>query len=104
MTEPMREALSTLRDHAPTLPSAKEAGEAVRAHLPNHLPDVHLPTIDTAAITERVRSGARGKWSIAALIVAGLLAAAGAAAIGFVRRHGAPTPSAAMYTPPLPKP
>lgn len=91
MTEPMREALSTLHEHLPNVDL-----DAVRDHLPS------LKDVDASAITERVKSKTRGKWSITAMIV-GLLAG-GAAVAAYLRRHREPAYSADMYTPPLPKP
>ncbi|MGN6474096.1 MAG: hypothetical protein ACTHK4_10695 [Mycobacteriales bacterium] len=99
MTEPMRDALSSLQDHLPTM-------DAVRDHIPSvdsvrdHIPS--LKDVDASAITKRVRSRASGKWSIAALL-AGLAAGAGVVA-AYMRRHREPAYSASMYTPPLPKP
>ncbi len=112
MTEPMREALTNLREHTPTLPSVKDAGEAVRSHLPDvdldamrgHL--TALKEVDTSAITERVRSKARSKWTLAAMVAA--IAAAAAAAAKYARAKRAAAAERAttppnMYTPPLPK-
>jgi hypothetical protein len=84
----MSDALSNLKDHAPSLPSASDVRDAVQSH---------LPSVDMDA----VKSKAKGKRSIA--MVLGLLAGA-AALFGLVRRRRNPQSSATVYTPPLPKP
>jgi hypothetical protein len=81
----MSDALSNLKDHAPTLPSATDVRDAVQSHLPS---------------AEAVRSTASSKRTIALLV--GLLAGA-AALFGLIRRRRTPQTSAAMYTPPLPE-
>jgi hypothetical protein len=78
------------------LPKAKDAREAVDAV------KAHVPSIDPAAIAERLPKPAAGKRKI--LAVLGGLAAA-AAVFGIVRKRRAPEPTpATLYTPPLPKP
>jgi hypothetical protein len=82
----MSDALSNLKDHAPTLPSATDVRDAVQSHLPS---------------ADVVRSTASSKRTIAMLV--GFLAGA-AALFGLLRRRRTPQASAAVYTPPLPKP
>ena len=67
----MSDALSNLKDHAPTLPSASDVRDAVQSH---------MPSVDMDA----VRSKAKGKRSIAMLV--GVLAAA-AALLSVARRR-----------------
>jgi hypothetical protein len=92
MSEALTDAMSSLREHAPSLPSAKDAREAVKAH---------VPSLDTSAIVERLPKAGGGKRKLLAV----LGALAGAAAIfGIARRRRTPETSATLYTPPLPKP
>lgn len=96
MSEAMSDVLSNLKDHAPSLPSAKDARDAVKSHLPS------LKDLDTSAIADRLPKAHNRKRKLLAMI--GGLAAA-AAAFGIVRRRRTPeTTSASLYTPPLPKP
>lgn len=88
----MSDAMSTLREHAPTMPSVKDARDAVKSH---------LPSVDIDAVRDRLPAKSHGKRTLFA-VVGGL--AALAAVFGFARRHRAPASSASLYTPPLPKP
>jgi hypothetical protein len=88
MSEAMSDALSNLKDHAPTLPSVGDVRDKVQSH---------LPSVDI----ETVRDKARGKRFMMMLVGA----AAGAAALfGLLRRRKTSAPAASVYTPPLPKP
>lgn len=87
----MNDALTSLREHAPTLPSAKDAREAVMSR---------LPSVDVDVVRDHLPS--RGKRTMIAAIVGGLAAAA--AVFGFARRRRAQASEAALYTPPLPRP
>ncbi|HVV75405.1 MAG TPA: hypothetical protein VHC43_05160 [Mycobacteriales bacterium] len=91
MSEALSDAMSTIREHAPSMPSAKDARDAVKSH---------LPSIDTSAIAEHLPNPRHGKRKMMA-IIGGLAAAA--AAFGIARRRRTPEP-ATLYTPPLPKP
>lgn len=77
------------------MPSAKDAREAVEAV------KAHVPSIDASAIADRLPKAGTGKKKILAIV--GALAAA-AAAFGIVRRRRTPQSAANLYTPPLPKP
>ncbi|HVW82300.1 MAG TPA: hypothetical protein VHB69_15315 [Mycobacteriales bacterium] len=114
MSEALSDALSTLREKAPSLPShlpsaAKDATDAVRSHLPNVDVDAvrsHLPSlkdVDPSAVISRLpRKRMRMRWGYAAVLLGAV--ATGAAAFG-VYRHRAPAANdASIYTPPLPKP
>ncbi|HEX3707825.1 MAG TPA: hypothetical protein VHV76_14455 [Mycobacteriales bacterium] len=89
MSEAMSEIVSSVRDHAPAMPSVKDAREAVRSHLPSA--DAVLPR------------AARKRSRVA---VAATLLAVAAVVAGYLRSHRQATadPSPSMYTPPLPKP
>jgi LPXTG-motif cell wall-anchored protein len=114
MSEAMSEALSNLRDHAPSLPSAKDAKDAVLSHAPSmpsakdtkdavlsHLPS--LSDVDTAAIRDKLPQSTGSKKSILAVVLG--LIALGGAAFAVLRRANANAPvSPSIYTPPLPKP
>jgi LPXTG-motif cell wall-anchored protein len=88
----MSDALSNLKDHAPSMPSASDVRDAVKAH---------VPSIDTSAIADRLPKAGGGKRKL--LAVVGALAAA-AAAFGIVRRRRSPETASNVYTPPLPRP
>jgi len=88
MSEAMSNALSNLKEHAPTLPKASDVRDAVQSHVPS-------VDIDT------VRSKAKGKRSL--VMLAGIMAGA-AALFSLIRRRRNPQSSATMYTPPLPRP
>lgn len=75
----MSDMMSTLREHAPSLAAAKEAGEAVRSHLPSVDVDAvreHLPSMDAA----------RGKRSVVAAVIGAVALAA--ALVALLRRSG----------------
>ncbi|HWC35080.1 MAG TPA: hypothetical protein VG650_09660 [Mycobacteriales bacterium] len=91
MSEAMSDALSSIREHAPSIPSAKDAKEALRSH---------LPSVDASAIADRLPKPRSKRKVIAALI--GALAGVAAVASYLRRRNDAP--AASLYTPPLPKP
>ncbi|HWA66277.1 MAG TPA: hypothetical protein VG899_07900 [Mycobacteriales bacterium] len=108
MSEAVSDVLSNLREKAPkNMPSAKDATEAVRSHLPSvdvetvrsHLPS--LKDVDPSAVTDRLPKG-RSRWAMLGVVLGGVAAAA--AVFGITRRRRASEPSASMYTPPLPKP
>jgi LPXTG-motif cell wall-anchored protein len=109
MSEAMSDAISSLRDHAPSLPSAKDAKEAVMSSLPSakDAKDAvrsHLPSASDAknAVKDRLPEPT-GKRSVMAM-VAGLLAL-GALAFAVLRRKSNSQPAGpSIYTPPLPKP
>ncbi|HVY11476.1 MAG TPA: LPXTG cell wall anchor domain-containing protein [Mycobacteriales bacterium] len=95
MSEALSDVMSNIRDHAPSMPSAKDAREAVRSHLPS------MKSVDPSVVTDRLPKAGR-KRSILAVAV-GLLAVAGVVSAMIRRRQSAPSP-ASLYTPPLPKP
>ncbi len=105
MAEAVSNVLSELRETAGSMPSAGDAREAVRSHLPSvdldgirsHLPS--LKKIDAAAITDRVPKPHGKKPLLLGLF--GVLAAV--AAVTLLRRRNSEAP-ASIYTPPLPKP
>jgi ferric-dicitrate binding protein FerR (iron transport regulator) len=95
MSDAISEAMSNLREHAPTLPSAKEAREAVKSHLPSVDVDAirtHLPSVPKP----------RAKRSVLAAILA--MAAAAALVAEYLRRHREPAYTVGTYTPPMPRP
>ena len=112
MSEAVNDAISALRDRAPSLPSvddakaavtdgaktaAKSAKEAVLSHTPS------LKDVDAAALTDKLPDVPAGKKRSFALLI-GLLALGGAAFAVLRRRTAASAPgSPSMYTPPLPK-
>jgi LPXTG-motif cell wall-anchored protein len=123
MSEAASDALSALRDHAPSLPSvadaksaAKDAASAVLKNIdvPSlknidvpSLKDIDLPTvkIDPSAIKDKLPELPTGKKRSFAAVLIGVLALGGAAFAVFRRRNAAPRPvSPSIYTPPLPKP
>lgn len=89
----MSDALSNLKDHAPSLPSASDVKDAVQSH---------LPSVGMDTVREMAKDKAPGKRSLMA-IVAGVLVGA-AALVALMRRRSNATTPAALYTPPLPKP
>jgi LPXTG-motif cell wall-anchored protein len=131
MSEAASDALSALRDHAPSLPSvadaksaAKDAASAVlkNVDVPSlknidvpslknidvpSLKDIDLPTvqIDPSAIKDKLPDLPTGKKRSFAAVLIGVLALGGAAFAVLRRRNAAPRPvSPSIYTPPLPKP
>jgi LPXTG-motif cell wall-anchored protein len=123
MSEAASDALSALRDHAPSLPSvadaksaAKDAASAVLKNIdvPSlknidvpSLKDIDLPTvqIDPSAIKDKLPDLPTGKKRSFAAVLIGVLALGGAAFAVLRRRNAAPRPvSPSIYTPPLPKP
>jgi hypothetical protein len=105
MSEAISEALSTLREHAPTLPSAKDAREAVKSHLPSMDREAvksHLPSVDMDAIRTHLPAvpKPRGKRSLIAAVLG--LTAVAAVVAGYLRRHREPAYAVGTYTPPRP--
>jgi hypothetical protein len=85
MSEAMSDVMSNLRDKAPTLPSAKDATDAVLSHLPM-----------------KRSPKTRSKWAFGAVVIGAIATAA--AAFGISRRRSGSANDASIYTPPLPKP
>jgi hypothetical protein len=97
MSEAMSDVLSNLRDKAPTLPSAKDATDAMRSHLPS----VDVDAVRSHLPSRKPDDKGRSKWAMGVMLVGALAAAA--AVFRISRRREAPS-SPSMYTPPLPKP
>lgn len=92
MSEALSDVMSSVRDHAPSMSSVKDAGGAVRSH---------LPSVDVSVLTDHLPKKARGKRG---LLTALLCLGAAAAAILAMKRRKSDEVSAAIYTPPLPRP
>jgi hypothetical protein len=89
----MSDALSTLKDHTPTLPSASDVRDAVQSH---------LPSVDMDSMRELAKDKAPGKRSIMAILAG--VAIGAMVLIGLLRRRRNASSPANLYTPPLPKP
>jgi LPXTG-motif cell wall-anchored protein len=106
MSDAASDALSALREHAPSLPSvddaksvAKDAASAVLSHVPS------VKDVDVSALTDKLPEVPTGKKRSFAAVLVGLLALGGAAFAVLRRRSAQPAPvSPSIYTPPLPKP
>lgn len=95
MTEAMSDAIDAVREHVPSLPSAKETKDAVLAHLPASRPDISV-------VRDRLPRELGTRRRVAAIVVGVATVLASVLVVSRRRRDSAPT--ADMYTPPLPPP